>query len=144
MKSLLLAGALFLAALTTQSFANDVKVTHAVMQSFKSTFTNASNVQWSVVERMYKAEFIVDGEKTAAFFDIEDGSLVATARYITINDLPRALRSSLKSQAASAVISEIFEVQSDEGIDYFATLLQDGKTVVLKSAATKWSVYKKN
>jgi len=143
MKALLLSAALMLAALTTKTFAADVKVAPVVLQTFHSTFFNVSNVHWSKVDNLYKAEFDKDGEKTAAFFSIEDGTLVATARYITVQDLPRALRNSLKQQAATASITELFEVQGSNDIDYYATLQEAGKTIVLKAAAAKWNVYKK-
>ena len=143
MKSLLLAAGLFIAAFTTQSFANDVKVTPVVMQTFQRTFDHAANVKWSVVDRLYKAEFDFDGIKSAAFFSIEDGSLVASTRYMTIDELPRLLRNNLKAHTQKATILEMFEVESNDSIDYYVTIKQEGKNVILKSDATKWSVFKK-
>ena len=140
---MILAAALLLAGLTTKSFANDVKVTPVVLKSFQTMFAGAGDVQWSKVDYLYKAEFDIDGEKTAAFFSIEDGSLVATTRYLSISDLPRALRSELKKESEKAPLTELFEVQSETGTDYYATLQQDGKPLVLKAAINKWSVYKK-
>jgi hypothetical protein len=53
------------------------------------------------------------------------------------------LQNSLKEQAAVAPIAEIYEVVSDESWDYFATMQQGDKIVILKATSTKWEVYKK-
>jgi hypothetical protein len=142
MKALFLGVALLLAAVATNTFAADVNVNPLVMHEFRTLFFNATNVQWSQVQNLYKAEFTIDGDKTAAFFNSE-GTLVATTHYITIGELSRNLRNSLKQQAGAATITEIFEVQSDAGIDYYATLQQNGNTTVLQAGSNKWEVYKK-
>lgn len=140
---MILAAALLLASVTTKTFANDVKVKPSVLRTFQSTFANVSNVQWSVVGHLYQAVFTVDGETTFAFFSSEDGLLVASSHYITISELPRGLRSTLKTEAADSKILELFEVQSDNGTDYYATLQNGDKTVILKGVSSKWSIYKK-
>jgi hypothetical protein len=143
MKLILLAGALLLATLTTKAFAAEVPVTPKVLHEFEATFRNATGVQWSVLDHLFKAEFTIAGQKTVAFFNSEDGRLVATSRYITMPELPRVLQNSLKEQAAVAPIAEIYEVVSDESWDYFATMQQGDKIVILKATSTKWEVYKK-
>src|SRR5881409_2443961 len=99
---------LFLASATSKTFANDIKITPIVMQSFQSLFRNATQVKWSVVDRLYKAEFTLDDEQTTAFFNIDDGSLVASCRYMAVSELPRKLQQSLKIRAASDLIVEVF------------------------------------
>lgn len=142
MKSMILAAAFMLAAFT-QTFAADVAVKPTVLRSFQTSFNGASDIQWSIIENVYRADFVVDGEKTIAFFNMEDGALIATSRYITIKELPGVLRSSLKAQTAEATITEIFEVQSNGSIDYYVTVRDGAKSTILKSAITKWSVFKK-
>jgi hypothetical protein len=143
MKTVFLFAALIWASATTKTFANDVHVNRIVLQSFKSTFGHASVVKWSVVDNLYKAEFNVDGEATTAFFDPQDGSMIACSRYLTIDELPRTLQRSLKKAAESNLVTEVFEVQSDAGIDYFASVKKPEGTVILKAASTTWNVYKK-
>lgn len=142
MRVLLLAGALLLAAITN-TFANDVNATHAVRQSFVQNFPEAADVQWSMVEQLYRADFTVDGEKRSAFFSANDGTLVATSRYMTAAQLPRTLQNNLKSYTASFTLTEVFEVQNDDGANYYATVQKAGETLILKSAGKKWDVYKK-
>jgi hypothetical protein len=143
MKSILLAGALLLATLTTKTFAAEVPVTPKVLHQFETTFHNASQVQWSVLDEMYKAEFTISGQRTVAFFNSEDGSLVATSRYITVGELPGVLQHSLKAKAGSAPISEVYEVVNGESWNYFATVQQGSKSIILKATSTNWEVYRK-
>lgn len=142
MKSIIIAAAFLLVAFT-QSFAADVKVSPSVLRTFQTTFSNASDVQWTTADVLYRAEFTVEGERAIAFFSMENGSLVATSRYITVQDLPSVLRSSLKTRAAGANIMEVFEVHSNGALNYYVTIRQDDKKVILKSDSIKWSVYKK-
>ena len=142
MKSIILAGAFLLLAFT-KSFAADVNVSPSVLRTFQTSFSNATAVQWSVVDNVYRADFTIDGEKTIAFFNIADGSLVATSCYITVQDLPRVLQRSLKTHTSSAAVMEVFEVQGNESLDYYVTIRQADKTTILKSGSTEWIVYKK-
>jgi hypothetical protein len=144
MKTLFLFAALLLASATTKTFANDVKVNPAVRQTFESLFGRAVAVKWSMVDHLYKADFNVNGEQTAAFFSAEDGSLVASGWYLTVADLPRTLQRSLKEAAGTDLVTEVFEVQSDAGTDYYATLKKQNETVILKAGTTTWNVFKKN
>jgi hypothetical protein len=103
---------------------------------------DATNVQWSQVDALYRADFDVDGEQLAAFFS-KDGALVATGRYITTAQLSRALQSSLKSYTASFALNEIFVVEGDAGTDYYATVQKGAEILILKADGKKWNVYKK-
>lgn len=141
---MVLLAALFLVSATGKTFANEIKVTPLVMQSLEGSFRNASNVHWSIVDHMYKADFTQDDEQIAAFFSIEDGSLIASGRYLSVSQLPRVLQRSLNTTAASALIIEVFEVQGNDGTDYFATIQKDEKNIILKAAGSKWNVYKKD
>jgi hypothetical protein len=142
MKSIILAGALFLAALTSKTFAADIKVSPLVLHAFETSFKGATDVQWSIVNHLYRAEFTQEGEKTIAFI-AGDGTLVATSHYITVGELPQALQSSLVRRTITGSIMEVYEVQSEGQAHYYATVQHlDGK-IVFKSASTGWYVYKK-
>jgi len=143
MKTVFLLAALAWASATNKTFAGDGHVNPSVLHTFQSNFGKVADVKWSVVDHVYKAEFKVDDETTIAFFSPDDGALVACSRYISISELPRTLQHSLKQAAASAAITEVFEVQSDTGVDYYATVQNSRRSVVLKATATKWQVYKK-
>lgn len=143
MKTIVLFAALLWASVASKSIAADVAVTPVVLHAFQQTFATAADVQWSVVDHLYKAEFSMEGEKRAAFFSADDGTLIASSRYINLTQLPRVLQSSLKTYIATCTLLELFEVQTDDCIDYYATVQTQGETVVLKAAAKNWKVYKK-
>lgn len=143
MKSLLLAAAMMLFAFTSKIFANDVRVTPSTLLTVNTTFTNASDVKWAVNGRMYRADFMIEGEKTVAFFDSKDGSLVVTCHYISISQLPQNLQHSLKAYTVAATIKEVFVVQEDNARDYYVTITKDDETTVLRSGTKKWYVFKK-
>jgi hypothetical protein len=142
MKSLLIAFSLMCLSFTTKSFANDVRVTPVVLQSFHTAFMNAKNVQWQQVDQLYKASFHVDGQEFSAFFDSE-GALVAASRYITTQQLPLVLQISLKKHLSSATLVELFEINKEGSTDYYVTIEKHGKQRVLKSETTTWVAYKK-
>src|SRR3954453_21319670 len=80
--------ALFAVALTTSSFAADgKKVNFFAVSSFRSQFTNASNISWSEGQGYTKASFVSNNEKMEAFYN-SDGELIATSRKADLNSLP--------------------------------------------------------
>jgi len=143
MKSLLIAAVLMLSALTTKTFANDVRVTPKVLESFRSSFKKAADIEWTLDGGMYRADFTVKGKRKIAFFDMKEGELIVTCEYISITDLPEELQESLQEHTANATLKELFVVQSDDVPDYYATIKQDDKTTILKGRLEKWSVFKR-
>jgi len=143
MKPFFLAVALFLAAITTQSFANDVKVTPATLANFHMQFRDAADVQWTSVNHLYRADFTINDVHTIAFFNKSDGALVVTSNYITVADLSRDLQRDLKKHTATSTLMELYVVQGDDALDYYATIEQAGQKIVLKSVFNKWVIHKK-
>ncbi|HYH16624.1 MAG TPA: hypothetical protein VD794_15445 [Flavisolibacter sp.] len=141
MKSLILAVVLFFTAFSTKSFAKDVPVTLPTLITFKATFSDATDVQWTVSGSMYRADFWVEGEKKIAFFNINDGALIVTCRYLSVAELPKVLQSSLKAHTANATLKELFVVEENETKDYYATIEQSGQKIIYKSALKKWEVF---
>lgn len=142
MKSLILVVVLFLTAFTTKTFASDVPVTLPTITTFKTNFSDATDVQWTVSDNMYRADFWVEGEKKIAFFNMNDGSLIVTCQYIAITELPKSLQNSLQEHTAIAAVKELFVIEDNGTRDYFATIEQNGQKTILKSALKKWEVFK--
>jgi len=143
MKSLLLAAALMLAAFTTKTFASDGDVTPRVLETFKASFKRAADVQWRTDGGMYRADFTIKGERRIAFFDMKEGSLIVTCKYISITHLPEELQEDLERYTANAILKELFVVQKDDVPDYYATIQRNGKNTILKGSMEKWSVFKR-
>jgi hypothetical protein len=143
MKKLFIAFSLAFYLFVTIAFASDIDVTPQVLKSFESSFVTAKNVKWSLVESLYLAEFNVDGQQISAFYDVE-GKLVASARHIPVVQMPISLQSSLKSHTEGYQVIDVFELNNDDGTNYYVTIENDSKRILLKSGVNSdWSTYKK-
>ncbi len=129
---------------TNVSSATDkIEIAPAAIQSFKSTFAQASEVNWSVSNHLYKAEFTLNGQYATVFYEA-DGNLVATTRNVSSLQLPIMLQATLRKDYADYWISDLFELTNVEGTSYFATLQQGDTKIILKGTATsEWSTFQK-
>ena len=142
MKPILIAVAL-LAGTFTKTFAAEVPaVQPTVLKSFKTTFTNATEVGWSTTKDLYKADFSLNGRYVTAYFR-EDGTMQALVRHITADNLPIILQTALKNNHKGEWVTDILEVTSENGVQYYVTLENADSQVVLKSSSTIWSTYQK-
>ena len=143
MKSLVITFTLLANVLTTSSFAADPRVSPMVLRSFSKTFTTATEVDWSVINNMYKAQFTLNGQVVTAFYEA-NGTMVAVTRNMTSNQLPVTLQVELKKDYENFWITGLFELSDESGTDYYVTLESADETVILKSVSdNSWSRYKK-
>lgn len=144
MKSLLIAFAIFASSFTSASFAREpIKVSEAALKNFNTTFSTAAEVNWSVTNDFYKANFVFNGQYADAFFSRE-GTFVALTRNISSLQLPFSLQVSLKQDYSAFWVSELFEVSTDHGTEYYLTLENSDQKLVLKATPNgSWSKYKK-
>jgi Protein of unknown function (DUF2874). len=125
-----------------KSFANDGTISVTVQESFNKSFKNATEVQWSTVNSFYKADFTFNGQHVSAFFE-KEGSLVAVTRHLLSTALPVTLQADLKKDYEDYWISDLFEVNDDEGTSYFVTLQKQDVSLMLKSSGSSWTEYRK-
>jgi hypothetical protein len=122
---------------------DDVNVSSAIVSSFKSSFKNASEVSWKVTHNFYKADFSMNGQYVAAYYD-GSANLIAVTRNITSLQLPITLQSKLKASYESYWISDLFELSDDSGTSYYVTVEDGDSKITLKSHGTsQWSVFQK-
>jgi len=142
MKPILIAVAL-LASTFTKSFASDgPTVEPTVLKSFKTTFANATEVDWSTTQDLYKAVFLLNGQYITAYYN-GDGTMQALSRHISAASLPMMLQTTLKTDYKNLWITDVFEVTNDNGLHYYVTLENADTKVILKSSATTWGMYLK-
>ena len=72
-----------------------------------------------------------------AYFN-KNGELIAVTRFISPNQLPLELLTSLKKSNSDYWVSDLFEIQTETGTSYFATVENADQIVVLKSEGIKW------
>lgn len=143
MKKFLVALTLFCTVFTATALASDIKVTNKVLSAFNVTFSQAENVEWTMVKNIYQAKFIMNEQQYSAYFD-EEGKMLVLARFIAPNQLPTGLKNSLKEQAGDDVISFVFELNDENGTHYYATLQRGEKKEMLQSVGSKkWAPYTK-
>ena len=143
MKKMMIAMALVLTVITTTAFAG-VTVKQEVLNAFKTEFATATEVNWTVGDTYYKADFTLNDQKLFAFYSL-DGEFLALTRNISSLQLPLNLQKSLKNKFSGQWITDLFEVANGEGTAYYITLETADTKIVLKSiGGSDWTVYKKS
>jgi len=143
MKKTMLALLMLITISVSNVFAGEENVSPNVLKSFKTEFTSAREVNWTVTENYYKAEFVWDGIYVTAFYSTE-GEMLGLTRYISTTQLPMNLMNSVKKNFSDYWVSDLFELSNAGGSSYFITLQNADYVIVLKSAnGENWSVYDK-
>jgi len=146
MKKKILLLSIVLVSFTAFSFAADVpaSISKNVISSFNKQFSNARDIQWENQANFVRAQFTLNDMVLYAYFN-KSGDLIALTRFISPNQLPLTLLSSLKNQFATGYwISDLFEIESEAGTSYYATLDSADQTIILKSdGISGWSVFQK-
>jgi hypothetical protein len=123
--------------------AGEEHVNQKVLDAFKTEFSTAKEVEWTVGSNYYMATFTFNEKYVFAYYD-KDGELLGLTRYLSPLDLPIALQSNLKKKYADYWISDLFEVAKNDGTAYYITLENADTKIVLKAAGSNdWSVYQK-
>ena len=138
-KFLVLTTALIMAFSAT--FAHDTKsVPTAIKNELQQQFNNADDVQWETASNFYKATFSIDGHALKAFYAF-DGKMIGLSRNIAVDQLPMVLIKEVKEKSANSTISELFELLTDRGTEYYISY-QNGKDIkTYKSTGTDWVRY---
>jgi hypothetical protein len=145
MKKRILLLSIVLVSFTAFSFAADAPaISKNVISSFNKQFTSAQDIKWENHVNFVKAQFTMNEMVLFAYFN-NDGELLAVTRYISTNQLPLSLLTSLKEKYSEGYwISDLFEIQSDAGTAYYATLQNADQTIVLKSEGIGgWQTFQK-
>jgi hypothetical protein len=144
MKRLLFTLAIAASFIGFSSFTNqDDSVSPAALKSFNSSFKSATEVNWTVNENFYKANFSMNGQNVTAYYNTT-GQMIALTRNISSLQLPIALQANLKNNYDGYWISDLVEMANDEGTSYFITLENADTKLILKSTSnSEWNNYKK-
>lgn len=143
MKSIFLAICMMVTILSQSSQAAEPNASPNVVRAFETTFQNAEDAQWSVVENLYKVSFKLDNREMFAFFNAK-GELVVVAKYLQISQLPKAAQKQLSVVAKGYTISEVFEINDGEESKFYAALIDGSSKKVVESTGSNWSTFKTN
>jgi hypothetical protein len=142
MKRFLITLTVLFSLISMSSFASDSKVDSRVLKSFQSSFKNATEVDWTVSNNFYKANFTLNGQYVAAYFD-ESGNMMAITRNISSTQLPISLQTNLKNNYEGFWITDLFEVANEEGTTYYVTVENADTRLILRSSSSDWATYQK-
>jgi hypothetical protein len=146
MKKRILLLSIALVSFTAFSFAAvaPVSVSKNVVISFNKQFSNARDIKWESHADFVKAEFTMNDIVLYAYFN-QSGDLIAVTRYISPNQLPLVLLTSLKKQFSSGYwVSDLFEIETEAGTSYYATFESADQTIILKSEGISgWITFQK-
>jgi hypothetical protein len=136
--------AMILTLNATWAFTGEKPVNHTALSAFEAEFADATDVSWYSDNDYYKVTFSLSDQKLFAFYST-DGELVAVTRYISSVQLPLFLQNGLRKFYRGAWVSDLYEVSTKSGTNYYVTLENaDTKTVLKSVNGRDWSVYKKD
>lgn len=122
---------------------DETDVNQAAVRSFHKEFVNARNIKWEQKVSYVKVEFTLNDQVLFAYYN-NDGLLTAVVRNIVSDQLPITLLTTLKKDYTGFWISDLFEVASDDQTNYYVTLENSDKKIVLRSnGLDSWDVYSK-
>ena len=125
------------------SFATE-EINPAAIKAFHNTFKEATAANWTVTENAYKVQFTLGSQQIIAYYD-QSGALLSTVRNISSFQLPVLLQAEIKNKYGAYWITDLYEVSSDNGTDFYVTLENADTKVVLKSYShAGWSVQDKD
>jgi hypothetical protein len=133
------------AFVTLSSFANVDPITGKVLQAFRSEFSDAKNVQWKSLDDagLYQATFNFRDTELSAFYNV-DGELVATARYISKENLPIMVTKAIGERYPEHVVGNVIEHISNGSTTYHVTLNSEKSSMIVSANGSgNLSVFKK-
>jgi len=143
MKKMITLFAMVFALTTLRAFANEEPIAKRVLKAFELKFGGATDVSWTVEKNYYEAVFTLHDQKLYAFYGL-DGEFIAVTRYISSSALPLRLQTNLKKSMGDYWITDLFEVNSDQGTTYYVTLKKADFKMILESTATgNWTLFQK-
>lgn len=133
MKRIILSLAVLLTLGTTVVFAGS-EGNKKAQQVFQEEFKGAEQVKWTEVGDYSKANFLLAGHRTEAWFSPE-GELVGTIRDIFYNQLPVVVMRTLDKEFLNADIIDLREATGQKGTRYNLTVEKEGKKFKVSVAA---------
>jgi hypothetical protein len=117
---------------------NSVNVSSSVTSQFNANFADAKNVTWIVNKNFQKAEFIMNGVKTTAFYNLQ-GEFVALTENVSAAAIPAKTKLEIANLYKGYEVNEVIVVQNNTDLNpdadetaYFVDLRSDSKEVLVK------------
>lgn len=144
MKKKILLLSILLVSFTAFSFAADAPaISKNVISSFNKEFSTAKDIKWENQANFVKAEFTVNDMVLFAYFN-HNGDLLAVTRFISPSQLPLQNLISLRNSYAHYWVTDLFEIQTENGTAYYATIENADQILILKAEGTSgWQTFQR-
>jgi len=143
MKKIMMTLVLALTLSTMYAFTGEEAINKQALRAFKTEFTGATDIAWTLSGDFYKVTFTMSEQKLFAYYN-KSGELMGATRYISSFQLPLNLQRSLRKSYSNYWISDLFELANHDGTGYYVTLETADVKIILKSTdGSNWSVYEK-
>lgn len=113
-------------------------VSYLVQQEFAADFANAKNVTWTVTKNVQKADFIEDGAKKTAFYNMA-GDFLGTTQTVDSRAIPAKAKQQIADKYKGYTTGEVIVFQTsqtvNEDIDataYFVDLKSSDHEVLVR------------
>lgn len=115
-----------------------VNVSYSVQQAFAADFANATNIVWSVNKNCQKVDFVIDGAKKTAFYNLS-GEFLGVTQYADYKAIPAKSQKLIAEQykgytPASVIVYQVNENYNSE-VDptaYFVDLKSSAHEVLVR------------
>lgn len=132
---LLVSAALLMSANVLLANPYETTVNNRINSTFNDSFNGATDVKWYTDDnKTFTAKFTMSNTRVTAFFK-DDGTLLATSRYLQAEQLPLKVSSKLNKKYPGTAIYCIVEYASTENAVYFITLESSDSWIVIKTDA---------
>ncbi|MDB5277377.1 MAG: hypothetical protein JWR61_2332 [Ferruginibacter sp.] len=111
-----------------------------IVTELHKDFKTANDVEWKTTDKFYKATFTSNGIRLEAFYGT-DGNFLAVSRNLTADQLPLPLIMDTEKKTDGGSVTDLFEISSSNGTDYYMTVKKARRTISYKSTGDTWSRY---
>ncbi len=115
-----------------------VNVSYTVLNQFNADFADAKNVVWTVSKNFQKAEFVNEGVKMTAFYNLQ-GQFVALTQSIDSKAIPAITQLEIAEKYKGYAVKDVIVLQNNTETNpdadeaaYFVDLKSDTKEVLVR------------
>lgn len=114
-----------------------------IVNELHNNFKSVHDVQWQTTDKFYKATFTSNGLILQAFYGT-DGIFLGVSRNVTADQLPLPLSLETSEKSSTGKITDLFELSSNNGTEYYMTIQTAKKIINYKSNGNDWSIFDVN
>jgi len=115
-------------------------VSYSVQQAFSADFANATNTVWTVTKNCQKADFIIDGTKKTAFYNLA-GEFLGTTQTTIYKAIPAKSQKMIADTYKGYTAGEVIVYQANEALNndieptsYFVDLKSANHEILVRVA----------